>query len=193
MWDDQEYQAWTTGQIGPSLSALMLSVSCEASCKIMDFLRYGLREGLIPWFFLMSWQHNPFTQHFNRQEVMRSSSWKNAFEYLTWNVFKKCAQEFLKTHPFGFFKLIVLFCGLLPTWPGFVQLQFITQFSQHPRGRGDYCSREKDKNTHSRPTERMGDRISFRISIPWLPTLCSLLVYIMQNISVSLLTSPYFY
>lgn len=51
MWDVQEYQAWTTGHIGPSLPALMLSVSCEASCKIMDFLRYGLREGLIPWFF----------------------------------------------------------------------------------------------------------------------------------------------
>lgn len=111
----------------------------------MDFLRYGLREGLIPWFFLMSWHHNPFTQHFNRQEVMRSSSWKNAFEYLTWNVFKKCAQEFLKTHPFGFFKLTVLFCGLLPTWPGFLQLQFITQFSQHPLGEVIIAAERKTK------------------------------------------------
>lgn len=45
-----------TRPFGPSLSALILSVSYETCCITMDFLRYGLRERLASWgFSSMTW------------------------------------------------------------------------------------------------------------------------------------------
>lgn len=91
--------------------------------------------------------------------------------------------------PTGFFKLTVLRAPayLLRLSAASVPYLILTF------GTGAYYSREKDKNTHSWSTEEKGGRIYHRISIFWVPALCSLPISVRKKIPASLLTCPYFY
>lgn len=89
---------------------------------------------------------------------MGFSFWKDALEYLTWNVSNKDAEEFLKTGPSGFLRRLFV-SKALHTCSGFIEPEFINWLLQNSFGAGDYCSKEKDKMTHFRPIELMTDRI----------------------------------
>lgn len=193
MWDVQEYQAGATGHFSPSLSVLVLSVSYETSCQIMDFLRYGLRERLISWGFFLCHDilHNHLIiHHFNRQK-----RWDLPGKMLLSTWLEICLRNVLKSFclyiPLGFSENS-LFCSECSCGPS----QAFCSFSSLPDshnihlGQAVVIAERKTKILILGPWK--GWMTEFRISISWFPALWSLLVYVMQKIPLSLLTSHFF-